>query len=63
MFIIAKNDRKTRISVGTNLEVKLTNAESKFILDKIVQPNFKKKQFDKGTELAVDQIIKEIEKD
>ena len=63
VFIIAKNDRKTRISVGTNLETKLTNAESKFILDKIVQPNFRKKHFDKGTELAVDQIIKEIEKD
>lgn len=49
--------------MGDHLDEKLTDKEAKFILDKIVKPNFQKKLFDKGTELAIDQIIKEIEKE
>jgi uncharacterized protein len=57
LFLVAPNERKTRIDVGYGLEGTLTDALSKVIIATAVTPNFKKGDFDAGVERGVDAIV------
>ena len=63
LILIAKDDRKLRISVGNGLEKSLTDEFCAKIIEKIMVPQFKKQQFYKGIQEAVDLIIKEAKHD
>jgi len=60
IFIISKDDRKTRIEVGYGLESVLTDLECALILDKIVKPRFREGKYYDGINEAVDSIFKAI---
>ena len=55
LFLIAPNDRRMRIEVGTGLEEYLTDAHSGRILDDI-KPYFREKNYDGGIQYGVDNI-------
>jgi uncharacterized protein len=57
LFLISKNDRKSRIEVGYGLEGALPDATSKLILKNEVSPNFKEGNFYKGIENGINGII------
>jgi uncharacterized protein len=57
MLVIAPNERKTRIEVGTGLESSFTNAYAKSVIDEVLMPNFKTGRFEAGVEAAVDRLI------
>jgi uncharacterized protein len=57
LFLVAKDDRKMRIEVGRGLEHVLTDLAAGRIIDNVVAPLFKKKQFDKGFEVGTAAII------
>ncbi len=48
IFIVSKGDRKTRIEVGQGLEGKLTDLMAGRIVDLVVNPRFKRGDFDGG---------------
>ncbi|GAA4275797.1 TPM domain-containing protein [Aquimarina mytili] len=60
LILIAKNDRKIWITTGYGVEEKLTDFNSKTIVDQIITPEFKKGNFysglDKGT-TAIFQVL------
>jgi uncharacterized protein len=62
VFIIAKDDRKSRIEVGYGLEGVLTDVTSRRILAETVAPYFKNNQFAQGIDAGVDQIIAVVNK-
>ena len=57
LLIVAPNERKTRIEVGTGLESTLTNALSQNIIDTDMIPHFKANEFEAGIEAGADRII------
>jgi uncharacterized protein len=57
LFLVAPNERKTRIEVGYGLEGTLTDALSKVILATAVTPKFKAGDYGAGIERGVDGII------
>jgi len=57
IIIIAKNDRKMRIEVGYGLEHAITDLRSGRIVDQIMAPEFRKGNFYKGIDSAVDSLI------
>lgn len=59
-LFIELNQRRIRLHVGYGLEEKLTNAESKKIIDDIMLPSFKKGEFFIGTQAALEAVINEI---
>jgi uncharacterized protein len=61
LFLVAKRERKMRIEVGYGLEARLTDLQSRRILDDVVRPRFKQGAFDEGVEAGVDAIIGTIE--
>lgn len=57
LFLISKADRKMRLEVGYGLEGKLTDAQSRRILDNLVRPRFREGGFDAGVLAGVDATI------
>ena len=57
ILIVAKNDRRVRIEVGTGLEGALPDAIANRIIDETITPHFKSGDFDGGVEAGVDQMI------
>ena len=60
LFIVAFKEQISRIEVGYGLEHILTDADTKKILRDVVNPLFKKRNFDKGFIAGVDDIITKI---
>jgi len=57
LFLIARDDRKTRLEVGYGLESRLTDAQARRILDNLVRPQFRAGSFDGGVQAGVDAVI------
>ncbi len=57
LFVIAKNDRKTKIEVGYGLESVLTDALCEQIIDKEIVPQFKDANFYGGIVTGVTSIM------
>ncbi len=57
LILVAKNDRKIAISTGYGVEVSLTDALSKRIIQNIILPEFKKGDFYAGLNNAVTVIF------
>ena len=57
LFLISKGDRKMRLEVGYGLEGKLTDAQSRRILDNLVRPRFREGGFDAGVLAGVDATL------
>ncbi len=57
LFLVAKNDRKTRIEVGYGLEGTLTDVTSRRIIAENVAPLFREGKFAAGIDAGVDRII------
>lgn len=57
LILVAIEDRKMRIEVGYGLEGALTDAQSFWIINNILQPNFKQDKYFQGLDQAVDKII------
>jgi uncharacterized protein len=57
ILIVAKNDRRARIEVGTGLEGAIPDAIANRIIDETVTPRFKQGDFDGGVEAGIDQMI------
>jgi uncharacterized protein len=62
VFIVAKDDRKSRIEVGYGLEGVLTDVTCRRILAETVAPFFRNNQFAQGIDAGVDQIISVVGK-
>lgn len=60
IFIISKDDRKTRIEVGYGLEGALTDLECELILENVVKPSFRESNYYQGINQAIDAIFKAI---
>ncbi|MDC9588630.1 TPM domain-containing protein [Xenorhabdus sp. XENO-10] len=56
LFLIASDDHKMRIAVGSGLDRKLTDGQVEFILFKDVKPAFKEEAYYKGISDAIDSI-------
>jgi uncharacterized protein len=57
ILIVAKNDRRVRIEVGSGLEGAIPDAIANRIITETVTPHFKLGDFDGGVEAGVDQLI------
>lgn len=57
LFLIAKDDRKTRIEVGYGLEGTLTDVTSRRIIAENVAPLFREGKFAAGIDAGVDRIV------
>jgi uncharacterized protein len=57
ILIVAKNDRRARIEVGTGLEGAIPDAIANRIIDETVTPRFKQGDFDGGVEAGIDRLI------
>lgn len=57
LILIAKDDKKIRIEVGYGLEGALTDAQSYWVIDKIMKPAFRKEKYYQGIDAAVDKIF------
>jgi len=63
LLLVAINDRKMRIETGYGVEAVLTDAEAARVLDELLTPHFKKKEFYEGMELATNYIINQLNTD
>jgi uncharacterized protein len=61
ILLIAKNDRRVRIEVGTGLEGALPDAIANRIVDEAIAPHFKLGDYDGGVEAGVDRIVSVVE--
>jgi uncharacterized protein len=61
VILIAKDDKKMRIEVGTGLEGAVTDYVSSSIIQNTLRPNFKEDNYYRGLTEAVDEIIKAAE--
>ncbi len=57
ILVVAKNDRKTRIEVGRGLEGKLTDLTAGRIVQLVMNPQFKRGDFDAGFSSGIRAII------
>lgn len=57
LVLVAKDDRQMRIEVGYGLEGALTDAQSNWIINQVMQPAFRADDFYGGLDKAVDQIM------
>jgi uncharacterized protein len=57
LLVVAPNERKTRIEVGTGLEASFTNAYAQSVVDEVLLPKFKAGRFQDGIEAAVNRLI------
>ena len=63
LFLIAKDDKKTRIEVGYGLEGAINDGKAGAILDDFVIPEFKHGHYDTGITKGFLAIVKEIQKE
>lgn len=63
LILIAINDRKMRIETGYAAEAVLTDVEAARVLDELLTPHFKRKEFYEGLELASNYIINQLNSD
>lgn len=63
LLLIAINDRKMRIETGYAAEAVLTDVEAAKVLDELLTPHFRKKEFYEGLELATNYIINRLNSD
>lgn len=61
LILIAKESQEVRIEVGAGIEDKITDLRAGYIIDHIIVPNFKAKNFDQGIDAAIDSIIKYLD--
>ncbi len=61
LFLIAEKERKTRIEVGYGLEGALTDAQSYWILKRVVEPAFQKGEFYRGIDEATNKIMEAVQ--
>lgn len=61
LVLISKEDRKMRIEVGYGLEGALTDAQSFWVIDRIMKPAFQQENYYQGINEAVDKIISAIQ--
>jgi uncharacterized protein len=59
-IFVSKKLRKVRIRNGYGIEVKLSDEETKIIIDELMIPEFKKGNYYKGITKGVNEIIKKI---
>lgn len=57
LLLISKVDRKIKIEVGYGLEPYITDGRAGEIIRNQIAPEFKKENYESGTQAAVDQII------
>ncbi len=60
ILLVARAERKIRIEVGYGLEGLLTDAISSNIIHTVIEPAFKKGQFEKGIDAGVSAIIEAL---
>lgn len=60
LLLIARKEHAMRIEVGYGLEGKLTDARSSMIIHRIIEPAFKKGQFDQGVLQGTAAIVKRL---
>jgi uncharacterized protein len=60
LYLIAIEDRQSRIEVGYGLEGALTDTQTKVMQDKVANPNFKEGRYAEGIALAVAEIEKAV---
>ncbi len=60
LILVAKNDRKMRIEVGSGLEGDLTDTRANRIITNVMAPEFRNGNFAGGLSLAVDSIQKAV---
>jgi uncharacterized protein len=58
VILIAKDDHKIRIEVGSGLEGAIPDITAKQIIDNDITPNFKEENYYRGLDVATDDIIK-----
>ncbi len=61
LFLIAEKERKTRIEVGYGLEGALTDAQSYWILKRVVEPAFQDGKFYQGIDEATNKIMEAVQ--
>ena len=61
LIVLQPEAQQIRIQNSTGLEAKLTNAETKKIIDDVIVPTFMFKGFHAGLSKGIEAIIKEIE--
>ena len=57
ILLVAKNDRRVRIEVGSGLEGALPDVTANRIISDTITPRFKLGDYDGGTEAGVDEIL------
>jgi uncharacterized protein len=57
LLLVAPNERKARIEVGSGLEARLTDAVARFIVERSVAPRFRANDFVGGIAQATDDIV------
>ncbi len=60
LLLVARDEREVRIEVGYGLEGFLTDAQSHWIIERVVVPAFREGKFSLGLDGAVDRIIAAI---
>lgn len=60
LLLVAPNERKTRIEVGTGLEATFSDAYAKSVIDQTLVPNFREGRFQSGIDAAVDRLINKM---
>jgi uncharacterized protein len=60
LIAICNDYRRIRITNGYGIEAKMTDAETKEIMDKIILPEFRKQEFYEGIRKGILAIMKEI---
>ena len=60
VFLIAIQERKINISTGYGVEGALPDITAKHIIDEVVKPNFKGKDYYRGIDEGTDAIIKAV---
>lgn len=60
LLLVSRDDRRLRIEVGYGLEGKLTDLQSREILDGLIRPRFRQGDFDGGVEQGVHAIVEAV---
>ena len=61
LILLAKNDRKIAIQVGKGVEYLLTDFQSKRIIERVIIPEFKKRDFYGGLDKGSDYIFRTLQ--
>ncbi len=58
ILLVAPSERKVRIEVGYGLEARLTDAQSRVIIDQVILPAFRRGDFDSGVRAGAAAMLK-----